>query len=132
MVIALPLPTFNKDGWKDIFVANDFLSNDLLYINNHDGTFTEKAAEYFKHTSANGMGADVMDVNNDGLPDVVEMDMDPEDNYRKKLLMSGYNYENYLNNDRFGYQYQYVRNTLAIEYGAACRQRRFCRRSDIR
>ena len=108
---------FNKDGWKDIFVANDFLSNDLLYINNHDGTFTDKAATYFKHTSANGMGQDVIDINNDGLSDVVEMDMDPEDNYRKKLLMSGYNYQNYRNNDSFGYQYQYVRNTLQLNMG---------------
>ncbi len=108
---------FNKDGWKDIFVANDFLSNDLLYINNHDGTFTDKAASYFKHTSANGMGQDVIDINNDGLSDVVEMDMDPEDNYRKKLLMSGYNYQNYLNNDSFHYQYQYVRNTLQLNMG---------------
>jgi ASPIC and UnbV/FG-GAP-like repeat len=108
---------FNKDGWKDIFVANDFLSNDLLYINNHDGTFTDKASTYFKHTSANGMGQDVIDINNDGLSDVVEMDMDPEDNYRKKLLMSGYNYQNYLNNDSFHYQYQYVRNTLQLNMG---------------
>jgi ASPIC and UnbV/FG-GAP-like repeat len=108
---------FNKDGWKDIYVANDFLSNDLLYINNHDGTFTEKAATYFKHTSANGMGQDVIDINNDGLADVVEMDMDPEDNYRKKMLMPGYNYQNYLNNDSFGYQYQYVRNTLQLNMG---------------
>jgi hypothetical protein len=108
---------FNKDGWKDIYVANDFLSNDLLYINNHDGTFTEKAAAYFKHTSANGMGQDVIDINNDGLADVVEMDMDPEDNYRKKMLMPGYNYQNYLNNDSFGYQYQYVRNTLQLNMG---------------
>ena len=75
---------FNKDGWKDIFVTNDFNSNDLLYINNHDGTFTDKASSYFKHTSANGMGQDVIDINNDGLSDVVELDMDPEDNYRKK------------------------------------------------
>jgi hypothetical protein len=108
---------FNKDGWKDIFVANDFLSNDLLYINNHDGTFTDKASTYFKHTSANGMGQDVIDINNDGLADVVEMDMDPEDNYRKKMLMPGYNYQNYINNDSFGYQYQYVRNTLQLNMG---------------
>jgi ASPIC and UnbV/FG-GAP-like repeat len=108
---------FNKDGWKDIFVANDFLSNDLLYINNHDGTFTDKASTYFKHTSANGMGQDVIDINNDGLPDVVEMDMDPEDNYRKKMLMPGYNYQNYINNDSLGYQYQYVRNTLQLNMG---------------
>jgi hypothetical protein len=108
---------FNRDGWKDIFVANDFLSNDLLYINNHDGTFTDKAATYFKHTSANGMGQDVIDINNDGLSDVVEMDMDPEDHYRKKMLMPGYNYQNYINNDSLGYQYQYVRNTLQLNMG---------------
>lgn len=107
----------NRDGWKDIFVANDFLSNDILYINNHDGTFTDKASSYFKHTSANGMGADVIDINNDGLADVVEMDMDPADNYRKKVLMSGYNYLNYQNNDLYGYQYQYVRNTLQLNQG---------------
>ena len=108
---------FNNDGWKDIFVANDFLSNDILYINNHDGTFTDKATTYFKHTSANGMGQDVIDINNDGLPDLVEMDMDPEDNYRKKMLMSGNNYQNYINNEAFGYQYQYVRNTLQLNMG---------------
>jgi hypothetical protein len=108
---------FNKDGWKDILVANDFLSNDLLYINNHDGTFTDMASTYFKHTSANGMGQDVIDINNDGLADVVEMDMDPEDNYRKKMLMPGYNYQNYINNDSLGYQYQYVRNTLQLNMG---------------
>ena len=80
---------FNRDGWKDIFVANDFLSNDILYINNHDGTFTDRSASYFKHTSANGMGSDVIDINNDGLADLVEMDMDPADNFRKKVLMGG-------------------------------------------
>lgn len=108
---------FNLDGWKDIFVANDFLSNDILYINNHDGTFTDKAASYFKHTSANGMGSDVIDINNDGLADVVEMDMDPADNLRKKVLLSGYSYRSYQNNELFGYQYQYVRNTLQLNEG---------------
>ncbi|MGC4037516.1 MAG: VCBS repeat-containing protein [Chitinophagaceae bacterium] len=108
---------FNLDGWKDIFVANDFLSNDILYINNHDGTFTDKAASYFKHTSANGMGSDVIDINNDGLADLVEMDMDPGDNLRKKVLLSGYSYRSYQNNELFGYQYQYVRNTLQLNQG---------------
>ena len=108
---------FNQDGWKDIFVTNDFNSNDLLYINNHDGTFTDKAATYFKHTSANGMGQDVIDINNDGLPDVVELDMNPEDNYRKKMMMSSNSYQTYQNSDLFGYQYQYVRNTLQLNEG---------------
>ena len=58
---AATIADINQDGWKDIFVSNDFIANDLLYINNHDGTFTDKAASYFKHTSANGMGQDVID-----------------------------------------------------------------------
>lgn len=74
----------NKDGWKDIYVTNDFLSNNILYINNRHGGFTDEVKTYFKHTSENSMGQDVMDINNDGLVDVVEVDMNPEDNFRKK------------------------------------------------
>lgn len=108
---------FNKDGWKDIFVTNDFNSTDLLYINNGNGTFTDKANTYFKHTSANGMGQDVIDINNDGLSDVVEVDMNPEDNFRKKMMMGANSYQTYQNSDYFGYQYQYVRNTLQLNQG---------------
>jgi hypothetical protein len=114
---AVSIADFNMDGWKDIFVTNDFNSNDLLYINNHDGTFTDKATSYFKHTSANGMGQDVIDINNDGLSDVVELDMNPEDNYRKKMMMGSNSYQTYLNSDHFGYQYQYVRNSLQLNQG---------------
>lgn len=107
----------NKDGWKDIFVTNDFIANDLLYINNHDGTFTDKAATYLKHTSANGMGQDIIDINNDGLADIVELDMNPEDNYRKKMMLGSNSYQSFQLNDFFKYQYQYVRNTLQINQG---------------
>ena len=113
---------FNRDGWKDIFVTNDFNSCDLLYINNHDGTFTNKATSYFKHTSANGMGQDVIDMNNDGLSDVVELDMNPEDNYRKKTMLGVASYHTYQNSDYFGYQYQYVRNSLQLNQGPGLRQ----------
>src|SRR5579862_9408425 len=85
----------NRDGWKDIYVSNDFLGDDILYINNRDGTFTDKVKSYFKHTSANGMGQDIEDINNDGLADVVELDMDPPDNYRKKLFQNSNNYRAY-------------------------------------
>jgi len=114
---AATIADFNKDGWKDIFVTNDFLSSDLLYINNHDGTFTDKATSYFKHTSANGMGQDVVDINNDGLSDVVELDMNPEDNYRKKMMMGSNNYQTFLFYGNFGLQAQYVRNSLQINQG---------------
>lgn len=107
----------NKDGWKDIFVTNDFNTNDLLYINNHDGTFTDKATTYFKHTSASAMGQDIIDINNDGLSDVVELDMNPEDNFRKKMMMNGNSYQTYQNSDYYGYQYQYPRNGLQLNQG---------------
>jgi ASPIC/UnbV protein/VCBS repeat protein len=107
----------NHDGWKDIYVSNDFAGDDILYINNHDGTFTDRAKTYFKHTSANGMGQDIEDINNDGLADVVELDMDPPDNYRKKMFLNGNNYVIYQNTEHYGYQYQYVRNSLQLNQG---------------
>lgn len=74
----------NRDGWKDIYVTNDFASSDVLYINNHDGTFTNRAHEAFKHTSSSAMGNDVADINGDGLADIIVMDMLPEDNLGKR------------------------------------------------
>lgn len=107
----------NNDGWKDIYVTNDYLPNDLLLINNHDGTFTDHLSDYFKHTSSNSMGVDINDVNNDGLEDVMVLDMNPEDNYRKKMMLNGGSYLTYQNSDLFGYNYQYVRNTLQLNQG---------------
>jgi len=119
---AATIADLNGDGWKDIYVSDDFLSNNILYINNHDGTFTNRAKEYFKHTSFNSMGQDVVDINNDGLPDVVELDMNPEDNYRKKMMSAANNTNTYQNFDAYGYQYQYVRNTLQLNQGPGLRQ----------
>ena len=107
----------NRDGWKDIYVTNDFISNNILYINNHNGTFTDRSKEYFKHTSTSAMGQDVEDMNNDGLADVFELDMDPEDNYRKKMFQSSNSYQIYQNFDHYGYQYQYNHNTLQVNQG---------------
>lgn len=107
----------NRDGWKDIYVTNDFLPENILYINNHDGTFTDRTKEYFKHTSTSSMGQDIEDINNDGLADVFELDMFPEDNYRKKMFMSSNSYQVFKNYDYYGYQYQYNRNTLQINQG---------------
>ena len=112
----------NNDGWPDIFVGSDFLTSDLLWINNKNGTFTNRLSEYFKHTSSNSMGNDIGDINNDMLQDIVSLDMNPEDNYRKKMMLMPASYQTFQNNERFGYSYQYVRNTLQLNQGNTVNQ----------
>jgi len=112
----------NRDGWKDIYVTNDYLPNDYLYINNHDGTFTDHLGDYFKHSSVNAMGTDVADINNDGLMDFITLDMNPRDNYRKKMFLNPNTYQTFQNNDLYGYNYQYVRNTLQMNQGPRINQ----------
>ncbi|HWB24881.1 MAG TPA: VCBS repeat-containing protein [Chitinophagaceae bacterium] len=107
----------NKDGWKDIFVSNDYLSNDQLWINNHNGTFTNRTKEYFKHTSFSAMGNDVEDLDNDGLCDVVELDMNPADNYRRKMIQEPNSYQVNMNFGLYNYQPEYGRNTLQLNLG---------------
>ncbi len=115
--LGLNITDINRDGWKDIYITNDYVSDDLLYINNGNGTFTNQASSYFKHTSASAMGNDVNDINNDGLVDIIAVDMLPEDNYRKKVLMGANNYHTYISYDQYGYTHQYVRNTLQLNQG---------------
>ncbi|AWV98276.1 VCBS repeat-containing protein [Arcticibacterium luteifluviistationis] len=115
--LGINITDINQDGWKDIFITNDFLSDDILYINNQNGTFKDQAASYFKHTSYSAMGNDVADLNNDGLPEIVALDMLPEENYRKKMMVPANNYSTYQNNEKYGYNYQYARNTLQFNTG---------------
>ncbi|HEY9488089.1 MAG TPA: VCBS repeat-containing protein, partial [Chryseosolibacter sp.] len=107
----------NNDHWPDIFVSNDFITNDLMYMNNGDGTFTNRAAQYLKHQTYNAMGNDVADINNDGLVDIVEVDMLPPDNSRWKVTIMGNNYDEFQNTLAYGYEPQYVRNTLQLNNG---------------
>ncbi len=115
--LGIAIADINRDGWKDIYVTNDFYGSDLLYINNKNGTFSNKAKEYFKHTSQNAMGNDIADINNDGLADIITVDMNPEDNYRKKKNMNGNNYFIYQNMLYEDMLLQYVRNTLQLNSG---------------
>ena len=117
--LGIGVADINSDGWKDIYVTNDFFSNDLLYINNKNGTFSEVAKTCLKHTSQNAMGSDIADINNDGLEDLIAVDMNPEDNFRKKKNMSPGNYYTYQAMLRGDYVMQYVRNTLQLNNGNA-------------
>ncbi len=94
--LGLAVADFNQDGWEDIYVANDFLANDFLYINNQDeGTFQEQGKLYFKHHSQFSMGCDAADVNNDGLTDLVVADMLPADNEQRKKMAGPANYQQF-------------------------------------
>lgn len=112
--LGLSVSDFNSDGWPDLYISNDYLSNDILYINNQDGTFKNKISEFIGHQSLFSMGNDAADINNDGKPEIITLDMLPEINLRKKTTISNKSYQNYINNEKFGYEYQYVRNMLHL------------------
>ena len=106
----------NQDGWVDIFVCNDFMVSDFLYINNRNGTFTEKIRDYFQHTSHSSMGSDIADFNNDGLPDVFVLDMLPEQLSKYKTDHRPFEYDHYLNVSKH-HLFQEARNTLQLNNG---------------
>ncbi|WP_089261912.1 VCBS repeat-containing protein [Maribacter sedimenticola] len=110
---------FNEDGWLDIYVANDFLSNDLIYINNKDGSFTNKAGDIFKHFSLSSMGSDITDVDNDGRMDIFTTEMQPYYNKRKKLFQGPSSYQKEIFTKKFLYEHQYTRNTLQQNLGVS-------------
>ncbi len=107
----------NNDGWPDLLVTNDYIEPDYLYINQQDGTFEDKTTEYFQHISHFSMGADISDVNNDGLMDIYTLDMLPEDNERQKLLYGPENYEQYALMIERGFYHQNMRNMLQLNQG---------------
>lgn len=115
--LSLHVSDINQDGYPDIYITNDFLTNDILYINNQDGTFTNRAAEMLRHTSFASMGVDIADINNDGLADIYVLDMYPEDNYRQKMIMGSGNYDRFKYIEKMGYEPQYSRNTLQLNNG---------------
>ena len=108
---------FNNDGWKDIFVTNDFAGPDFLYLNNGDGTFNSSADHAFQHISNYSMGADVGDINNDGYQDIFALDMLPQDYKRSKVSMSMMPREVMYNMVNSGYHWQYMHNVLQINNG---------------
>ncbi len=115
--LGITVTDFNQDGWPDVYCANDFLSNDLMWVNNGDGTFTNRAADFTRHQTHNGMGVDIADINNDSRPEIAVLDMLPEDNYRQKLMVPNDNYDKFLLRLDYDYQPQYMRNTLQWHRG---------------
>jgi len=115
--LGIAVADLNNDGWKDIYISNDFYGSDVLLINNKNGTFTNQISQIVKHTSQSSMGNDIADINNDGLPDLITVDMDPADNLRKKKNIGPSNYNVYQNMIYGNYSLQYSRNTLQLNQG---------------
>ncbi len=105
------------DGWTDIYISNDYSVPDYMYINNRDGTFTDKLQSHVGHIAHFSMGNDVADINNDALPDIFTLDMLPADNRRQKLLFAPDNYGKFELDVRVGFYYQYMRNMLQLNNG---------------
>ncbi len=113
--LGVAIADFNQDGYPDIYVGNDFHEDDYYYINDGDGTFTESLKEYFGFSTRFSMGNDVGDINHDGWPDIISLDMLPED---EKVLKSSEGDDNIqtqrMRVAQYGYHYQFTRNTLHL------------------
>ncbi|MEZ4775120.1 MAG: VCBS repeat-containing protein [Bacteroidia bacterium] len=115
--LGVGVADFNRDGWPDIYVSNDYNEPDYLYINQQNGAFKESLAEYLDHVSLFSMGSDIGDINNDGLPDILSLDMLPDDPYRQKMSTGADNYEKNQRLVSSGFQKQFMRNMLQINNG---------------
>src|SRR3989454_196264 len=109
------------DGCPDLYIATDFQEDDFLYYNNCDGTFTEAIATSVGHTSHASMGVDAADLNNDGRPDLMVLDMLPDQEKILKTSANAESFDVYLQKLEAGYHSQYARNTLQLNRG----ERRF-------
>ncbi|WP_142784338.1 VCBS repeat-containing protein [Changchengzhania lutea] len=115
--LSASIGDFNNDSWPDIYVANDFLEPDFLYINNKDGTFENSVLENFKHISNNSMGSDFADINNDLLPDLIVLDMMAADRKRGKENMPSMSTAKFNRMVNKGYHHQYMSNMLQLNSG---------------
>ncbi len=116
--LGVAVSDITGNGYPDLYISNDYIEPDYLYINNGDGTFSERLTDFLQHISYFSMGSDISDVNNDGLPDLFTLDMLPEDNKRQKLLYGPENYEQYALMVMEGFYHQNMRNMLHLNQGA--------------
>ncbi len=115
--LGIAVSDVNGDGRPDIYVSNDYIRNDLLWLNNGNGTFTNTIASSIRHQSYSSMGTDAADINNDTLPDIITLDMQPESNERKKMMYSFLTDQRHQLEMSKGYQPEYIHNMLQLNRG---------------
>src|SRR5688572_5412468 len=112
--LGVAVSDVNRDGWLDIYVANDFFERDYLYMNRGDGTFAEQLDRQLPYLSQFSMGLDAADINNDAWPDIYVTDMLPEDDRRLKTTSSFETWDLYQTKLKHGYHHQFMRNMLHL------------------
>ncbi len=117
LTLGVVASDLNNDGWQDLYVSNDFNVPDYFYLNNADGTFREVVKESTQNISMFGMGVDVGDFSNDGLLDIIQVDMTPEDHKRSKTNMASMSPESFYKAVDLGFHYQYMQNSLQLNNG---------------
>ncbi len=115
--LGVSVGDLNSDTWPDLYVSNDFFERDYLYLNQQDGTFKESIETCMSELSLNSMGADMADINNDGLSEIFVTDMLPETDARYKTKTTFENWEKYQRNVQNGYHHQFIRNALQWNRG---------------
>ncbi len=115
--LGVTVSDLNLDGWPDIYVSNDFFERDYIYINQHNGKFSEELESRVNSTSAASMGADIADINNDLFPDIFVTDMLPGTEDRLKTKTTFDNWQRYMYGVSNGYYHQFTRNTLQLNNG---------------
>jgi enediyne biosynthesis protein E4 len=115
--LGVSVGDLNKDGWLDMYVANDFFEKDYLYLNNQDGTFSEVLEQAVTEIGLGSMGVDIADVNNDGFPEIFVTEMLPENQSRLKTKVLFDNWDSYTLKLRNGYFRQFPRNMLQLNNG---------------
>ena len=112
--LGVTIGDVNNDGWEDIYVSNDFFERDYLYINNQNGTFSEKFEDQIMASSGASMGADMADINNDGYNDIFVTEMLPSDYGRLKTVTTFEDWNKYQLMVNNGYYHQFTRNTFQL------------------
>jgi enediyne biosynthesis protein E4 len=116
--LGVAVGDYNRDGWQDMFVSNDFFERDYLYLNTRKGKFEEVGDKSISEMSMGSMGADIADMNNDCYPDIYVTEMLPSDYRRYKTKTQFDNWNKFALTDQSGYHHQYSRNVLQLNDGA--------------